>query len=271
MIGDVQGLLDLDELADGLLDTLQRNFPSDFVSINDVGPDQDRVIAVISPPQPPELHRAFGEFAFQNPLMARYVRTLDGRAYRFSDVISVEELHRLDLYQRLYRPMGVEYQIAFSLPATPGRVLAIALSRGDRDYSDEERDLINRARPFLIQAWRNAIEHTALRDELAARAPGSRLPASVPTDAFAGHGLTVRETDVLVLVARGRSNRDAAAILGISPRTVQKHLENCFRKLGVSDRSAAAELVWRTLAAVPDEIEPRRGLDGRPPAGVSPA
>ncbi|HEX4306805.1 MAG TPA: LuxR C-terminal-related transcriptional regulator [Solirubrobacterales bacterium] len=269
MIGDVQGLLDLDELADGLLATLQRNFPSDFVSINDVGPDRDRVIAVISPPQPEELHRAFGEYAFQNPLMARHMRTLDGRAYRFSDVISAEEYHRLDLYQQLYKPMGVEHQIAFTLPATPGRVLAIALSRGDPDYSDEERDLINRARPFLIQAWRNAIEHTALRDEVAARAPGSRLPSSVPAGAFADHGLTARETDVLVLVARGRSNRDTAAILGISPRTVQKHLENCFRKLGVSDRSAAAELVWQVLAAVPESTEPRRGLDGRPPAGVS--
>jgi hypothetical protein len=43
------------------------------------------VIAVISPPQPEELHRAFGEYAFQNPLMARHGKTLDGRAYRFSD------------------------------------------------------------------------------------------------------------------------------------------------------------------------------------------
>jgi hypothetical protein len=40
LIGDVQGLLDLDELADGLLATLQRNFASDFVSINDIGPTE---------------------------------------------------------------------------------------------------------------------------------------------------------------------------------------------------------------------------------------
>ena len=72
MIGDVQGLLDLDELIDGLLASLRRIFSSDFVSINDIGPDQDRVMAVISPPQPEEMHRAFAEYAFQNPLMARY-------------------------------------------------------------------------------------------------------------------------------------------------------------------------------------------------------
>ncbi|HTT95479.1 MAG TPA: LuxR C-terminal-related transcriptional regulator [Solirubrobacterales bacterium] len=267
LIGDIQGLLDLDELADGLLATFDRNFPSDFVSINDVGPDRERVISVISPPQPEELYRAYGEYAFQNPLMARYMETLDGRAYRFSDVITVEEYHRLDLYRHVYGPMGVEHQIAFTLPATPGRILAIALSRNDPDYSDEERDLINQARPFLIQAWRNAIEHTALRDEVAARAPGSRLPSTVPADAFGDHDLTAREADVLVLVARGRSNRDAAAILGISTRTVQKHLEHCYRKLGVGDRSAASELVWQVLGAVPDDAEPRRGLDGRPQAG----
>jgi DNA-binding CsgD family transcriptional regulator len=266
LIGDVGGMLDLDELADGMVVALGRYFPSDFVSINDVGPDQERVVTVIEPPQPEHLYRAWAEYAFQNPLMARHMETLDGRAYRFSDVISVEDLHALELYREVYGPMGVEHQIAFTLPATPGRVLAIALSRADPDYSDAERDLINRARPFLIQAWRNAIEHTALRDEVVARAPGSRLPAQVPAGAFEEQGLTGREAEVLVLVARGRSNRDAGAILGISNRTVQKHLENVYRKLGVSGRSAAAEVAWRELAVLPSGGV-RRGLDGRPAAG----
>jgi DNA-binding CsgD family transcriptional regulator len=267
LIGDIQGLLDLDELADGLLASLKRALPSDFVSINDIGPDRERVVSVVSPPQPDHLYRAYGEYAFENPLVARYLRTLDGRAYRFSDVTTTADLHRLDLYRHVYAPMGVEHQIAFTLPATPGRILAIALSRRDRDYSDAERDLINAARPFLIQAWRNAIDHTALRDEVTARGRGSHPPATVPAAAFADHGLTARESDVLVLVARGRSNRDAAAILGISPRTVQKHLEHCFRKLDVGDRSAAAEVAWRVLATLPPDPGPRRGLDGRVLAG----
>lgn len=261
-------MLELDELIDGLLAALDRNLPSDFVSINDVGPDPARVIAVISPPQPEHLYRAYGEFAFQNPLMARYIETLDGRAYRFSDVIEVEELHQLDLYKQVYEPMGVEHQLAFTLPATPARILAIALSRRERDYSDEERDLVDRARPFLIQAWRNAIEHTALRDELAARPSGPIQVADMPIDRLRREGLTARQAEVLSLVARGRSNRDAAAILGISDRTVQKHLEQCYRELGVSDRSAASELVWSLLADPPaGRAEPRRrGLEGREPS-----
>jgi DNA-binding CsgD family transcriptional regulator len=53
-------------------------------------------------------------------------------------------------------------------------------------------------------------------------------------------GLTVREGEVLTAVAAGLSDAEIATELFISARTVQKHLEHIFRKLGVSDRSAAA-------------------------------
>jgi DNA-binding CsgD family transcriptional regulator len=269
LIGEVQGMLELDELIDGMLTAIQRNVPSDYVSLNDIGPDRDRVIAVMVPEAPAHLYRAFGEYAFQNPLMRRYLETLDGRPYRFSDVISVEEYHRLDLYREVYAPLAVEHQMAFILPATPGRVIAIALSRNDPDYSDDERELVGRARPFLIQAWRNAIEHTALRDELAARPLGPILGDAAAVGALQARGLTERQAQVLALIARGRSNRDTGAILGISDRTVQKHLEHCYRVLDLPSRSAAAEMVWRLLAedAAGAVGEPqRRGLDGRPTA-----
>jgi DNA-binding CsgD family transcriptional regulator len=52
-------------------------------------------------------------------------------------------------------------------------------------------------------------------------------------------GLTERETEVLRLVSSGRSNKDIAAALYISERTVARHLSNIFTKAGVSSRSAA--------------------------------
>jgi DNA-binding NarL/FixJ family response regulator len=55
--------------------------------------------------------------------------------------------------------------------------------------------------------------------------------------------LTPRETDVLIWVAKGKTNRDIAEIVGMSPRTVNKHLEHIYVKLGVETRSAAAALV----------------------------
>ena len=59
--------------------------------------------------------------------------------------------------------------------------------------------------------------------------------------------LTAREADVLVWVARGKSNRDVGAILGLSPRTVNKHLEQIYEKLGVENRTSAAALALRAL------------------------
>lgn len=272
MIGEVQGMLELDELIDGLLTAIQRNVPSDYVSLNDIGPDTDRVIAVITPELPESMYRLWGEYAFQNPLMKRYVETLDGRPYRFSDVVTREEYHALELYRHFYSLIEVEHQMAFTLPATPGRVIAIALSRCESDFSDEDREVVERARPYLIQAWRNAIDHTALRDELAARPLGPAGGDGTAVEALRSQGLTERQAQVLALVARGRSNRDAGAILGISDRTVQKHLEHCYRVLDLQSRSAAAEFVWGLLADTGATAngaagEPhRRGLDGRPGA-----
>lgn len=53
-------------------------------------------------------------------------------------------------------------------------------------------------------------------------------------------GLTPREAEVLYWLAQGKSNPDIATILGASVRTVHKHVENIFRKLGLETRSAAA-------------------------------
>jgi len=54
--------------------------------------------------------------------------------------------------------------------------------------------------------------------------------------------LTQRESEVLSWLAKGKTNRDIAEILGMSPRTVNKHLEHIFSKLGVETRSAAAAI-----------------------------
>ena len=59
--------------------------------------------------------------------------------------------------------------------------------------------------------------------------------------------LTAREADVLVWVARGKSNRDIGEILGLSPRTVNKHLEQIYAKLGVENRTSAAGQALRAL------------------------
>jgi len=59
--------------------------------------------------------------------------------------------------------------------------------------------------------------------------------------------LTSREAEVLLWISRGKSNRDIGEILKISPRTVNKHLEQVFVKLGVENRAAAAAMAVRSV------------------------
>jgi len=82
---------------------------------------------------------------------------------------------------------------------------------------------------FLLRLTESAgrQEETVLRDKLA---------------------LTQREAEVLLWTARGKSNRDIGEILTLSPRTVNKHLEQIFAKLGVENRTAASAIAMQTLS-----------------------
>ena len=71
-----------------------------------------------------------------------------------------------------------------------------------------------------------------------AKDAGQNLPAEFSSEL----GLTTREGEVLAWLSKGKTNRDIAQILGLSPRTVDKHLEQIYAKLGVENRTAAAAI-----------------------------
>jgi DNA-binding CsgD family transcriptional regulator len=75
----------------------------------------------------------------------------------------------------------------------------------------------------------------AVRELAAAGGPGS-------ADAAAAGGLTARERDVCDLVVGGATNREVAAALFLSPRTVEHHLRTAYRKLGVRSRTELVAL-----------------------------
>ena len=237
LVADVVGLLELAELRQELLHALLRAVPSKWASLNEIGPSG--VVALVEPDLDQVWFDRWPELAHENPLYQRWQRTLDGRAYRFSDVWTREELEASRIYREFYKPLGINHQIAFTLPHEPDHVLAVVLHREDRDFSDAERDFLNRARPFLIQAYRNALAYSGV----------SGPSAMVLEGALVGEGLTAREAEVLRLVALGGSNRDVAEKLGLSDHTVKKHLEHAFRKLGVGSRSAAAARAWDLVSA----------------------
>ncbi|MGV6875522.1 DNA-binding response regulator [Pseudochelatococcus sp. B33] len=70
------------------------------------------------------------------------------------------------------------------------------------------------------------------------------LPESILKDRLS---VTTREAEVLMWLTRGKSNKDIADILGLSPRTVNKHLEQIYTKLGVENRSSAAAIALELL------------------------
>jgi HD-GYP domain-containing protein (c-di-GMP phosphodiesterase class II) len=83
------------------------------------------------------------------------------------------------------------------------------------------------------------IDGDAAQAVLAAAGQRVRRPTGSPT------GLTARETEVLVHLARGLSNPQIAAVLTVSRKTVSTHLEHIYAKLGVSTRTQAALFAMR--------------------------
>jgi DNA-binding CsgD family transcriptional regulator len=121
----------------------------------------------------------------------------------------------------------------------PPEIMAIAF---DEDAAGATGRIEKPGGPALDIAY---VGRLSPDEYLFALVPTSRQAAQNPMRvAFA---LTPRELDVLRWIARGKSNRDIGEILGLSPRTVNKHLEQIYVKLGVENRASAAVMASRML------------------------
>jgi len=120
------------------------------------------------------------------------------------------------------------------------------------DQALANRSLISRgiADPIAPLILRRGDQYLAIR-LVADHGRGQHLllmeesPMNTPPDLLLGLGLTPREAEVLAWVAQGKTNRETGMILGLSTRTVQKHLERVFTKLGVESRTAAILKAWQ--------------------------
>ncbi|MFD9910601.1 AAA family ATPase [Streptomyces sp. NPDC059063] len=158
----------------------------------------------------------------------------------------LEVLTEIAPLERPYDLARVRYRLAEALltAGTSGSRPASATGGGDAD-----RD---RATELLRQAGAVA-EHLGARplaDAVARLAQRARLsltgaPTPAPADPAEELGLTTRERDVLRLVTAGRSNRQIAEELFISPKTASVHVSNILAKLGVAGRGEAAALAHR--------------------------
>ncbi len=110
------------------------------------------------------------------------------------------------------------------------------------------RVLLGRACRALGDAEASALEQQAARSafaRLGARPDLARLDAPVAfVDQPSPHRLTTRERDVLRLVAHGRTNKEIADTLCLSPRTIDRHVSNILGKLDVPSRAAATAFAY---------------------------
>lgn len=137
------------------------------------------------------------------------------------------------------RRIGLEYAIAVPLFSDRRTRVSIVLNRRGRDFDERDRERLELLRPHLAFLYRHA-RHA--RTAVALEEEGTALP--LPPGIHAT-GLTQREAEVMHWLACGKTDAEIAALLAISPRTVQKHLEHIYVKLGVETRTAA---VMRALA-----------------------
>lgn len=263
------------------------------------------------------------EFSKEHPALSHIARTGSSEPLRITDFTTQRQWRQTRLYREFYEPLDCEYQIAFASPVADGQV-ALAFNSRARDYSDEDRQVLELLRPHLLQAHANAQMFTRLTSALkgtggaylaagpdgsirygtgealrcleryfgasddAAVLParlrhwllkpaGSRLSAgplviernerrlritvasreqdgtcnllleeqrdSDTAKQLIALGLTPREAEVLIWVARGKTSMEIAVILNSKTATVSKHLDHIYHKLGVENRTSAAAYV----------------------------
>jgi DNA-binding CsgD family transcriptional regulator len=215
-------LTDPADFAPIVLPALAELVGCDVITYNEVGTNPAHMHYEDWPPRSldPQTRQTFARLVHQHPSIEHYRLTGDSQPVMISDFLSTTHFHRLDLYAEFFRPIPVEYQLSLSLNDPGSTVVGVALNRTRNEFTDVDRAILTILRqPLLSALVRARLHHHA---------------ATSPLDQ-----LSARERAVIELVALGRTNASIARTLGVSPRTVAKHLEHAYRKLQVANRAGA--------------------------------
>lgn len=155
--------------------------------------------------------------------LVTHTRGGPGSALRLSDILTKREYRATRLYVDLLKDLSIPHQLAFSVPTVADRTLCIALGRSGHDFSDTECGRLN-----------------ALRGPLGIAARRTQPTLTSPRCDRSVSSLSLREVEVLHLAATGLSDLQIGRRLGITQRTVGKHLENVYRKTQTTNRTEAA-------------------------------
>ena len=195
---------------------------------------RDRRLAIgFDTPHPgfPAAMTAFGALMGKYPLFNFDPAVCEGRPFSRSHFFSPRQFADLDVFQEVFRPLGIDNHCAFHVPTTPNERIFFGIERaGGPDFSADDLSVLQLAQVHLADA------------HALARTLDARGDDSVEPELLTRTGLTPREAEVLAWVNEGKSNHEISVLLGIGLYTVKAHLASIFDKTGSSNRLAA--IVW---------------------------
>lgn len=165
----------------------------------------------------------FDRHFFDHPLVREHGRNPAAVTRRIEDLLPDSAFQRTALYNDYYRAIRIDHAMAVPIHVDRHVLVSFVVNRSKRGFSDRDRERVELIRPHLGHLYRLSTRTACDGEALAQAAPP----------------LTVREREVLDWLGAGKTDKDIGAILTISPRTVQKHLQRVYEKLGVETRTAA--------------------------------
>lgn len=193
-------------------------------------PTEGRSVVAGVPMISPAEYRNLVKYTPRHPRF-RPDKLINTTPFRLSDEIRLTTFWNTDVWWYTHGIRGGRYPAGFSLGVHGGQAGMVGLHRADRDFSTDELEYFDLLQEPLQSAlrFRAALDRTVRQLNVVDRA-----------DTVEECRLTPRERDVLALVTTGRTNAMIGNLLGITERTVRKHLTNTYAKLEVSGRTAAA-------------------------------
>lgn len=165
--GDAPAVLDLvetltaaetlDDYALTAMVGMRELIPSIDASYNEMNPSVGRIRWTSEPENPKmdEYAPLFARLMRQNPLVRHFEDTADTRAMMWSDFMAFEDLERTELWQEMFRPLGVHEQLALIVPTPPGIVVGFAVNTGPKGFTERDRAVFNTLRPHLAHFYRS--------------------------------------------------------------------------------------------------------------------
>ena len=227
-----------EKLQQHLLNSLQTLIPHELGACHQMQPAQHRIAAFYEPHRRPlpAMHEEFWRLTETHPLNP-VLFSHPAQAWKLTDVISRRAFHRTELYNVLYRPLGVDCELTGVLADSkaPGTFILISLHREGANFSERDRAVLNLVLPHVANAQRRLhLQSSANRNWLTDEDQfHDWLRDHTPWD------LSRRETDVLFWLCQGKTNDEIGGILGIAGRTAETHALRVYPKIGVENRYAA--------------------------------